>query len=522
MKVAFVGLGKLGFPCALAAASRGHSVVGYDISPTAKEILTSRMYPHREVGAQEMLETTTLRIVDTVDEAVIHADLVLIAVQTPHQPEFEGVTRMPCVRRDFDYTALRAAVKAAADSALRLKKPIVIDVISTVLPGTCEREVYPLLNEYARFAYSPYFIAMGATIPDFLNPEFTLIGFDPSSRAAALQMVHDFYRSIHSAPLQVMSVKSAELAKVAYNVFLGLKIVAANTVMEIAHKVGADADEVMGALALATDRVVSAKYMRGGMGDGGPCHPRDQIALSHLARELRLSYDLFAAMVRAREAQTEWIADLCYAEARARGLPIVVLGKAYKKGTNLTVGSPATLLRNILAEPQYGNVSVQQFDPHVDGALPELTASVFVIATDHDEFFRTRYPCGSIIIDPWGKMPEQDEAKVTASRRRRAARAGPKTRDRRCLRASCAGGASCARVTRTRAGRRGTGLGRIRRRAKFSASAFRPANEPLVLWRLRHVARQSALPPPRGSYRAHTQPPPGRPEPPGSRWPIPP
>jgi UDPglucose 6-dehydrogenase len=410
MKIAFVGLGKLGFPCALATASRGHSVVGYDISPVAKEILSSRRYPHREMNAQPMLETTTLRVVDTVAEAVAHADLVLVAVQTPHQPEYEGITRMPETRADFDYTALREAVKAVADAAAQLKKHIVIDVISTVLPGTCERELYPLLNEYAKFAYSPYFIAMGTTIPDFLNPEFTLIGFDPSMGVDVLMTVRDFYRAIHNAPLQVMSVKSAELAKVAYNVFLGLKIVAANAIMEIAHKVGADCDEVTNALALATDRVVSPKYMRGGMGDGGGCHPRDQIALSYLARKLDLSYDLFDAMVHAREAQTEWIAKMCLTEACASGLPIMILGKAYKKGTNLTVGSPAVLLRNIFAD---GGVPVQQVDPHVDGQLPELAPSVFVIATDHDEFYRLRYPRGSIIIDPWGKMPElEDETKV--------------------------------------------------------------------------------------------------------------
>ena len=417
-KVVFCGMGKLGFPCALAAASRGHDVVGYDVSPAAKEILRSRKYPHREERAQELLETTTLRIVDTVDEAVAHADIVLVAVQTPHQPEFEGITRMPEHRADFDYTALKAAVASIAEAARREKKYLTIVVISTCLPGTCEREVYPLLNEYTEFAYTPYFIAMGTTVPDFLNPEFVLIGLEQPPRSArrakdSLWQVQNFYYTLHGAPQRLMSVASAELTKVAYNVFLGLKIVAANSVMEIAHKVGANCDDVTNALALATDRVVSAKYMRGGMGDGGGCHPRDQIALSWLAQKLRLSCDLFAAMIKAREAQTEWLVELASRESQNGELPIAVLGKAYKRGTNLTIGSPAILLKNLLDEVPHLDVAIH-WDPHVDGTPQAFTAPhVFIVATDHDEFFSMDFPKGSVVIDPWGKMmPNREGVKV--------------------------------------------------------------------------------------------------------------
>lgn len=444
MKIAFVGMGKLGFPCALAAASRGHDVVGFDADLKPYDIIASKKYPHREVHAQEMLKTTTLRMVVTMKAVVEHADIVFIAVQTPHRPEFEGLNRMPDERADFDYEALKAAVADVADEAKHRQKEITIVVISTCLPGTYQREIYPLLkdNDFVGFVYNPFFIAMGTTIDDYLKPEFVLLGHDPAmAKFNALERVQKFYCDVHNwnaggnlplPPHAVMSVPSAEATKIAYNTFLGQKIINANGWMEICHKTGANIDEVTNALGLATDRVVSAKYMRGGMGDGGGCHPRDAIALSWLAQELGLSYDIGGEQIIAREKQTEWLADLALEHSDDGKLPIVILGKAYKKGTNLTLGSPAILLKNILDE--YSHLQLYQWDPHVDGypvgaytnrfvvcGLPEVVdgdavftpkAAVYVVATDHDEFFKMTFPEGSVVIDPWGRMPAQVGATV--------------------------------------------------------------------------------------------------------------
>lgn len=418
MKAAFIGMGKLGFPCALAAATK-HDVVGYDISPAAKEILATRIYPHIEESANELLEQTTLRIVDSVGEAVEHADIVFVAVQTPHHPDFEGLTRMPEGRRaDFNYAALRQAVRAVATAAERLEKFVTVVVISTVLPGTCERDVLPLLRnnlppQFTGFVYNPFFIAMGTTITDYLNPEFVLLGTNVSDHES-IRRVSTFYQALHSDDkLRHMSVASAELTKVAYNVYIGMKIVVANHIMELAHHTGANCDDVASALMHATDRVVSNRYMRGGMGDGGGCHPRDQIALSWLSQDLGLSYDVPAALVEAREKQTEWLADLARAESMRDAMPIVILGKSYKKGTNLTIGSPAILLKNILDEWKIPGVpATVQWDPWVDPPQTFTQPSVFVIATDHDEFFCMDFPPASVVIDPWGKVFDEEGIKV--------------------------------------------------------------------------------------------------------------
>lgn len=350
MKIGFIGLGKLGLPVALAIEAAGHEVWGYDPSPTVKQIRETGVLPYVEQDAQALLDKTNLRFEEPADIAG-WADLIFVAVQTPHQPEFEGTTRLTDDRADFDYTHLHKALLSVSSA-----KQIV--VISTVLPGTINR-IYPDSSKW--LLYNPFFIAMGTTIPDFRQPEFVLVGTD----GAHPGILREFYATIHDRPVFVTTIKTAELTKVAYNTFIGLKIAFANTMMELCEKTGADVDDLVDALSLGTKRLLSPAYLRGGMGDGGGCHPRDNIALSWLAREVGLSYDLFEALMVCRERQTEWLADVLLEEQNltAEHRPIEILGKAYKPGTALTVGSPATLLANILREQ---NVTFEHTDPFAD------------------------------------------------------------------------------------------------------------------------------------------------------------
>ena len=101
-----------------------------------------------------------------------------------------------------------------------------------------------------------------------------------------------------------MELESAEITKVSYNTFIGFKIIFANAIGEIVDKIGGDADEVTSALACATDRIISSKYLSVGMGDGGGCHPRDQIARSSFAQKNKISTDLFELIAKSRDAQT--------------------------------------------------------------------------------------------------------------------------------------------------------------------------------------------------------------------------
>ncbi len=406
-----IGLGKLGMPVALAMSLKGHSVMGYDVD---RRRMQTESFPQREIGPngepsiEPLLRTSSLRF-GSLDEVVRHASILFLAIQTPHEPAYEGVTRLPEERRDFDYSFLCATVRDVAAAIEALGEPRTVVVISTVLPGTLRRYIMPLLNLFVRLCYNPYFIAMGTTIRDFLNPEFVLLGVHDE---VAAQQVQAFYRTLHDRPAYVTTIENAEMIKVAYNSFITTKICFANTLAEICHKVpGCDIDVVTDALTLATDRLISPRYMRAGMGDGGGCHPRDNIALSWLARQVGLSYDWFEHIMLSREQQADWLAELAIAHHQRRGFSdrwIGIYGRAFKAGTNLVAGSPALLLAELLRERGF---PVDMFDPHVDSdPCPFDQPGVYVVATNHPEFAEPdwRFPTGSVIVDPWRYIPERD------------------------------------------------------------------------------------------------------------------
>lgn len=410
--VGFVGLGKLGLPCALTLdAYSDYRVVGYDVSDRPTRILFGDEEPPVERHIKDLLAKTKMTIVESAKQVVAATDgVVFVAVQTPHDEEYGGEKPMPFDRRDFEYQYLVEACKTVCAEAATQNKEITLVVISTVLPGTMDRCIRPVMNKNVRLVYSPLFIAMGTVVDDYLNPEMILMGSDSVDYCEPVRAV---YSSMTDRPQVLISIPSAELAKVTYNTFISTKVVFANTVMEMAHKTGADCDEVHQALTMATDRVVSPRYMKGGMGDGGACHPRDLIAMSWLARHLDLSWDFMGELVYAREAQTQWMAGVVKTWAERTKLPVCILGKAYKKGLTLTNGSAALLLEHYLKEQE---VQVDMWDPHTDeppihGHYQE-NQYVFVIGANHDEFATMEFATGSIVIDPWGYIPDQEGVTV--------------------------------------------------------------------------------------------------------------
>lgn len=240
---------------------------------------------------------------------------------------------------------------------------------------------------------------------DYLNPEFVLLG---GGEGLALERLKDFYWQLLGRLVTHVSVESAELIKVAYNTFISAKIAISNSFMEVAHKIpGCNIDEVTDTLARAHKRLWSPAYTRGGLGDSGPCHPRDNIAMSWLAEKLRLSSNLFDSVMQAREWQTEWLADLfCN---HGKDMPKVLLGKSYKPESSITTGSTAILLANILHER---GISFEHWDPYVDDGVSleepsTAPAKTYFVATRHEVFKTFQFAPGSVVLDPFRYIPQQ-------------------------------------------------------------------------------------------------------------------
>jgi UDPglucose 6-dehydrogenase len=416
LRAGFIGLGKLGLPMALAAQAAGHQVAGWDVSPIVRSNIDAGYLPYREQGAADLLTENGMGL-KPVMSLVDWASIIFLVIQTPHDPSFEGVTPLPDERADFDYTYLIDAASEVSVAADRCERDITMVVVSTVLPGTIERHIQPVISDRVRLVYNPSFIAMGTAISDFTDPEFVLVGTE-SDRA--FRMVERFYSDIHGRPIFRTTVPTAELTKVAYNVYLGAKIEFANTMAMLCDATGADVDDMTEALGMATRRLISTSYMAAGMGDGGGCHPRDVIALSWLSRKHMLPYDRFEQMAANRDLHTRWLAQIAVELADEARLPIIVFGRAYKAESNITVGSPARLLTYYLAQMPirrgglHRDATVKTWDPFVDDGGAPAGPAVYVIATAHDEFADYPYPVGSVVLDPWGMT--QDRAGVRVVR----------------------------------------------------------------------------------------------------------
>jgi UDPglucose 6-dehydrogenase len=404
MNIGFIGLGKLGLPCALAIASKGHAVCGYDTNSDIKKYVEEKKIPYREEGVSELFVNNTVTVFDNVDDVVDNSEIIFVPIQTPHEYKYEGCTRIPEERDDFSYEWLKNGISELSESINLQSKNKVVIIISTVLPGTIEREIMPIIKDNDKFklCYNPFFIAMGTTVSDFLNPEFVLFGVYDQWAAKTTE---DFYKTIHNKPFYKTDIINAELIKVCYNTFIGMKIVFSNTVMEICHKVGADVDQVIGGIKLATDRIISTKYLSGGMGDGGGCHPRDNIAMSWLAKELNISHNFFEDIMEAREDQTDFLVDLILEHDG----PYYILGKTFKEETNLTIGSPAILLKNILEER---GIKVIDYDPFVDDVDINFEKGTYFVATRHNYFKNFKFPKESTVIDVWRFLNFKEEDKI--------------------------------------------------------------------------------------------------------------
>jgi len=256
--VGFLGLGKLGLPCILAMESKGHRIMGWDISDEVRGQIERREFPHKEENIEPLIANTKIELRE-MPHMVEHCDIIFVCVQTPHDKAYEGRTRIPFKTADFDYSALVSTMRALKREAAKQKRRPIVSVISTVLPGTMDARVLPYCRKDLAVCYNPYTPAMGTAINDFLHPEFIILGVEDDDAA---ETVRGFYATITDAPVRRMSVASAECTKVLYNTQITSKIRNANDAARLCHNTkGANVDDVTRALQAATKRIVSPAYM---------------------------------------------------------------------------------------------------------------------------------------------------------------------------------------------------------------------------------------------------------------------
>ncbi|MDQ3877526.1 MAG: nucleotide sugar dehydrogenase [Actinomycetota bacterium] len=369
--VSIVGLGRLGAPMAACFASKGHDVVGVDIREDVVDAINRGVAPVFEPGLDETIAQNADRLRATLsyEDAIAETDITFVVVATPSASD--------------GGFSLRYVLPVCAEIGTQLKKKDdhLVVLTSTVMPGSTGGEVREALEASSGrtagsdfgLCYNPEFIALGTVLKDLVTPDFVLVGETDERSGKTLE---SFYSTIHDAPVVRMNTVNAEIAKLAVNTFVTTKISFANMVAGICERLPhADVDVVTSAL--GRDRRIGSSYLKGALGYGGPCFPRDNVALSALARDLDAPSELAAATDALNRDQVPRVAALVAARV-ASGATVAVLGLSYKPDTDVVVESQGVLLARALIEAGF---AVMVHDPAAMTAAEPLLAEARFVAS---------------------------------------------------------------------------------------------------------------------------------------------
>lgn len=372
-RISVIGLGKLGASMAAAFAMRGFDVVGVDVNHSSVDLINQGRAPVQETDLEETIAANRDRLRATVshEDAVLNSDISFVIVPTPSDE-----------RGAFSLQYAEWAFKEIG-KALRKKSAYHIVVLtSTVLPGSTRQALLPILERESGkpagrgfgLCYSPEFIALGSIIKDFLEPDLTLIGELDERSGAELEELYSRVM-LNRPPAARMSIENAELTKISINTFVTTKITFANMLAAICEKLpGGDIDVVTNALGM--DERIGRKYLTGAIGYGGPCFPRDNVALSFMARELGVEARLAETTDSMNRAVASKVVSRLASVIR-KGATVAVLGLSYKPYSHVTEESPGVYLAEHLSKNGFRVVG---FDPMSrEMSLDEIRRNIVVL-----------------------------------------------------------------------------------------------------------------------------------------------
>lgn len=425
MKISVIGLGKLGSPIVATLASKGFEVIGVDVNEGLVKEITAGKTLLNEPNLAGLLKKYRAKIRATTDtkQAVLGSEMTFIIVPTPSQEngEFSNKYILPVIEK--------------LGEALKEKKSFhLVLVTSTVMPGSTQK-FQKILEKISGkkcgqdfgLCYNPEFIALGNVCNMLLNPDFILIG--ESDKKTGDRLVSFYEKYCDNKPkFARMNYVNAELAKISFNTFVTTKISYANMIAEICEKLpGGNVDAVTGAIGLSS--IIGGKYIKGAVGYGGPCFPRDNVAFISLARNLKASALLAESTHKTNLNQLTRLVEVVLRNLQ-KGESVGILGLSYKPDTDVIEESQSFLLAKQLSEKGiklnlYDPISLTNVKKFIDKGAKFTTSAkeciessnIVLVGTNWPEFKKVSshwFKKTRVLIDPWRmlegiKFPEDLE-----------------------------------------------------------------------------------------------------------------
>jgi UDPglucose 6-dehydrogenase len=369
MRVSIIGAGHVGLVTGVCLAEKGHEAICVDVDPQKIERIQRGECPFVETGLDELLRKHTgnrLRATTDLASAIAQTELTFLAVGTP----FDG--------REIDLTYVREAARQVGE-ALRDKASYhVVVVKSTVVPGTTDRVVLPILEQASGkragadfgLGMNPEFLTEGEAIQDFMYPDrFILGGIDQRT----VDVMDKLYAEFGDVERLRTGLRAAEMIKYASNCLLATLISFSNELANFGAAVGEiDTVSVMRGVTLSKYLTLTlpdgtrftppiTSFLAAGCGFGGSCLPKDTQALVASGEKLGLEMPLLKAVVRINQAQPEQILSrLEKAFPTLNGTRVAVLGLAFRPGTDDMRESPAIpIIKKLVAK----QAAVTAYDP---------------------------------------------------------------------------------------------------------------------------------------------------------------
>ena len=342
LRLTVLGTGYLGTTHAACMASLGFEVLGVDTDLGKVAQLNAGHLPIYEPGLRELLraglDSGRLTFTSSYPQAAAFGDVHFICAGTPSQP---GSDRA-------DLSQVNGCVAALGPL---LTRPCLVAGKSTVPVGTARRLAAQLAGASGRveLAWNPEFVREGSAVTDTLAPDRIVAGVTSRWAEEILRQVY-VQQLASGTPFLVTGLETAELAKVAANSFLAMKISFINAMAEVCEAAGGDVralSDILGA-----DPRIGPASLRAGLGFGGGCLPKDIRAFAARAADLGAGQalgflrEVDAINLRRRTRVADLACELIGGDLA--GARVCVLGAAFKPGSDDVRDSPALDVAQIL------------------------------------------------------------------------------------------------------------------------------------------------------------------------------